>query len=94
MNLKLIQKLRLTMNVNNSIFALTNNATDYGIGNDSFNYENNKELGSCNAPVNQSPVTGGLQENVNEHETGTFIYLLSMLIMSNMLSSILRVFYR
>jgi|688.fasta_scaffold619739_2 hypothetical protein len=82
------------MNVNNSIFALTNNTTDYGIGNDSFNYENNKELDSCYAPVNQAPGTGGLQDNVNEHGTGTFIYLLCMLIMSNMLASILRVFYR
>jgi hypothetical protein len=51
-----------------------------------------KTLCSCNTSNESASIMH--YENVNEHEIGTFIYFLAMLIISNMLTSVLRVFYR
>jgi hypothetical protein len=93
------------MIMDNNLYVYNNSPTHCGADNDSVNQDIKQELSSnestnndwktlCSCNISNESASIMHYENVNEHEIGTFIYLLAMLIISNMLTSVLRVFYR
>jgi len=96
-------KTKVTMIFKNFVLANNNNITNHG--NDSMHQENNedlfisnrpryerKEFECCNESLAPGPCT--IQDNANEHAIGTCSYFLAMIMISNMLASCLRIFYR
>jgi len=91
------------MSIADFVFSYSNTVNVAGqvIGTHSMNNENNDELSnrkstnksvSCN--ISHISDTSDIQNKLEDYEVGTFIYMLIMLVMSNMLASVLRVFYR
>ena len=93
----------MTVSADNFVFVGSNKTTNHckysaNLQNDEELFLNNKtncerrESDRCNE--SQALDTCTFQDDSNEHEIETFIYMLTMLIMSNVLSSVLRIFYR
>jgi hypothetical protein len=93
------------MIIDNNLFVYNNSPTHRDTEKDSMNQDIKQELSSnestnndwktlCSRNISNASASIMHYENVNEHEIGTFIYLLAMLIISNILTSVLRVFYR
>ncbi len=93
------------MIVDNNLFVYNNSPTHRDTEKDSMNQDIKQKLSSnestnndwktlCSCNISNASASIMHYENVNEHEIGTFIYLLAMLIISNILTSVLRVFYR